>query len=188
MLGYQLVMLILPLLAGLGEPAEVKPAVQEVNTALTMAAQAANDYRPAWVVEAQAALGESSSYSVEVIDAVYEAASATGLSPELIWAVAYTESHGVHTTAAGRVKRGSSGEIGVMQVMPFWHRALKKKYGVDLDLYDVKDNIMAGAIILTRGGDDTRMMLSYYNTGQRIRSTPYQRKVSRYLAKLEPQG
>jgi soluble lytic murein transglycosylase-like protein len=185
MIGYGLVMLVLPLLAGLGEPAPVDPAQAEVNVAVGAAAQAARAYEPAWMAGAREALGSMNGYSVEVIDAVHSAAEETGVAPELIWAVAYTETKGFHTTPDGTVKRGSSGEIGVMQVKPFWSKALKKKYGVNLDLYSVKDNIMAGALILKSGGDDTRVALSYYNTGQRLKSSAYERKVTKYLAALE---
>ena len=97
----------------------------------------------------------------------------------------YTESHGRHTWANGSVKRGSVGEIGAMQIRPFWRRALKKHYDLDVDLYNMHDNVLAGAYILKRGGDDPNVMLSYYNTGQRVRSTPYQRKVTRYWNKLQ---
>ena len=159
-----------------------------MNFAVSTAAQAASEYEPFWVTQAREALGAQSDYSIEVIDAVNEAAVATGVAPEVIWAVAYTESHGFHTRENGQVKRGGAGEVGIMQVLPFWSKALKKKYGVDLDLYDVSDNIMAGAMILQRGGDDTQIALSYYNTGKRYRSTPYQRKVSKYLAQLTPAG
>jgi soluble lytic murein transglycosylase-like protein len=186
MIGYGLVLLVLPLLAGLGGSCQVEPAVSQVNSAVCTAAQAASAYEPIWVADVRNALGRSNDYSVDVIDAVHEAARETGVAPELIWAVAYTESKGFHTNATGKVKRGSSGEIGMMQVKPFWSRALKKKYGVELDLYEVKDNIMAGALILKNGGDDTKVALSYYNTGQRLKSSAYQRKVSNYLATLAP--
>jgi hypothetical protein len=39
--------------------------------------------------------------------------------------------------------------------------------------------------ILTRGGTERNVILSYYNTGQRYNSTPYQRKVERYITTLE---
>lgn len=188
MFGYHLVMLILPVLTGLGTPAQIQPAAIDVNFAVSTAAQAASEYEPLWVAQVRKALGEQNDYSVEVIDAVNDAAVATGVAPEVIWAVAYTESHGFHMRENGQVKRGGAGEIGIMQIKPFWSTALKKKCGVELDLYDVSDNIMAGAMILQRGGDDTKVALSYYNTGKRYSSTPYQRKVSKYLAQLTPAG
>ena len=186
MIGYHLVLLILPMLAGLQGAIQVQPAMQDVNVAVGTAVQAAADCEPAWVAEVHIALGEQNSYSTDVIDAINSAAECTGVAPEVIWAVAYTESHGFHMKADGKVKRGGAGEVGIMQVKPFWSKALKKNYGVDLDLYDVADNIMAGAMILKRGGDDTKVALSYYNTGKRYKTTAYQRKVTKYLAKFEP--
>ncbi len=188
MIGYHLVLLILPMLAGLDTPAQIRPAALDVNIAVMSAAEAASEFQPEWVAQAREALGTQNDYGVKVIDAVHEAALATGVAPEVIWAVAFTESKGFHMHPDGRVKRGGSGEVGIMQIKPFWSKALKKTYGVELDLYNVTDNIMAGALILKTGGDDTKVALSYYNTGKRLKSTAYERKVSKYLAQLQSAG
>ena len=139
----------------------------------------------AWRSAVQSELDDDSAYAARVEAAIADAAYRTGADPTMLWSVAFTESHGRHWSSPGKVKRGGSGEIGMMQVMPFWSRSLEKKYGVAVDLFDLEDNVLAGAYILSRGGESPHEMLSYYNTGQRVRSTAYQRKVMRYWSKLE---
>jgi soluble lytic murein transglycosylase-like protein len=133
----------------------------------------------------RAELVDSPEYAGRLAGYIREASQESGVSPSVIWAVMYTESHGRHWSRPGVVKRGGAGEVGAMQVQPWWERSLERHYGVKLDLYNMRDNIRAGAIILSRGGNQLNVMLSYYNTGRLLRSTPYQRKVMRYLGGFE---
>jgi len=103
------------------------------------------------------------------------------LPPELVLAVIDVESN------FDRFAISVAGAQGLMQVMPFWQKALKRKYDVEVDLFDLEDNVMAGALVLSRGGKTPQRMLSYYNTGQRVNSTPYQRKVMRYWRSIDAQ-
>jgi hypothetical protein len=138
-----------------------------------------------WEIALMTELADSPQYSAELASAINSAAAETGTSAEVLWGVAYTESHSRHWNERGRVKRGGAGEVGLMQVKPFWTKALKREYGVVLDLYKLADNVRAGAYILSRGGSDIGGMLGYYNTGKQVRGTRYQRKVQKYLASLD---
>jgi hypothetical protein len=138
-----------------------------------------------WEQVLQSELADSPDYASQLDTAIKSASAETGVPPEVIWSVAYTETHGRHWGADGVVKRGTHGEIGLMQVKPFWGRALKRVYGIDVDLYNVADNVRAGAYILSRGGSEINVMLSYYNTGRQLRQTAYERRVMRYLNSLD---
>jgi len=180
-----LAMLLLPLLAQDADGDRVEAARLKAGIKISAAAEAARSYTPpAWVAAAREELADSPEYCDEVVAAVCAASAETGLEQEMLWSVMFTESRGRHYRANGNVKRGGAGEIGVMQVLPWWRRGLKKEYGLEVDLYDVAGNILAGAYILKRGGKEPRVMLSYYNTGQRVRNTAYQRKVMRYWDRL----
>lgn len=180
-------LMLLPMLSQ--SRAEVHPAIEaasmRTSSFLTVAAAEAANYEPAWEEALRTELADSPVYAEELVGDIRDASDETGVSPAVIWAVMYTETHGRHWNDYGHVKRGGAGEIGAMQVLPWWHRGLMRKYGVDLDLYDLRDNVRAGAYILSRGGSNLKVMLSYYNTGQRIHSTPYQRKVMRYMVGFE---
>ena len=95
---------------------------------------------------------------------VAEAAKKAGVPPELAVAIAFKES-GLRTNAP----RGSSGEIGMMQVMP----ATGKGMGFsEKDLFDSNKNIEAGvkylkeALVATNGGKVAAAM--YYNAGPSV--------------------
>lgn len=185
-----LIAFALMLLPMLSPPrADVHPAIEAASSRtasfMTVAAAEVANYEPAWEEALRTELADSPVYSEELIGDIRDASEETGVSPAVIWAVMYTETHGRHWNDYGVVKRGSAGEIGAMQVLPWWRRGLERKYGVDLDLFDLRDNVRAGAYILSRGGDELNVMLSYYNTGQRIQHTPYQRRVERYLNAFE---
>jgi len=178
-------LLLIPLITGPAElPPEISTASADVNSRIAAAVDIAQDCEPAWKADVYAKLADKPKYARRMINAVYRAAEKGGLDPAMLWSVAYTETRGRHLDNSGRVKRGGAGEIGLMQIKPFWQRALKREYGVDIDLYKLEDNLLASTYILKRGGDDPRVMLSYYNTGQRIKSTSYERRVMRYLKKL----
>lgn len=165
-------------------PARVLTACDGVNTRVARAAHAAVHYVPAWERDLRDTLAEDPAYAARLASGIRAAARASGLDPALIWGVAYQESRGRHRTKRGAVKRGAAGEVGLMQLKPFWQRALRRAYGVQLDLYDLEGNLLAATYVLKRGGAEAPVMLSYYNTGRRVSSTPYQRRVMRHLARL----
>lgn len=178
-------MWLMPLLTQPADlPPELTAASAEVGCHIAAAVSAAQDEQPAWALDVRAKLADRPAYARRMVNALFAASQRSGLDPALLWSVAYAESRGQHRDNRGRVKRGGAGEIGLMQIKPFWQRALKREYGVSLDLYNLEDNLLASTYILKRGGDDRRVMLSYYNTGQRVRSTSYERRVLRYLKKL----
>lgn len=180
------IVMMLPLLVGQPLlPPQVEQCRDRVNDQISMAAQAAAEHTPAWEQDARSVLAEEPDYAERLVSAIRSAASASGVAAETLWGVAYTESRGRHWRSAGRIKRGGSGEIGLMQVLPFWQRALKRVAGLDLDLNRLEDNVLAGAYILRRGGDETPVMLSYYNTGQRLSGTRYQRRVMNYISSFQ---
>jgi len=174
------VLLALPWVASPSLPVHLGMACDGVNRGVTSAVVQAADYQPLWQRELQAQLADSPVYAGELAAAIASASQETGIDPEMLWSVAYIESHGRHTRDDGRVKRGSHGEVGLMQVQPFWARSLKRVYGIEVDLYNLADNVRAGAYILRRGGDKPAVMLSYYNTGKQLRGCAYQRKVMKY--------
>lgn len=165
-------------------PPEINAANAQVSGCIAAAVEAAQDRQPAWAADVRAKLADRPAYATRMVNALHRAAEHSGLDPAMLWSVAYAESRGRHRNERGQVKRGGAGEIGLMQIKPFWQRALMREYGVTVDLYNLEDNLLASTYILKRGGDDLRVMLSYYNTGQRIKSTSYQRRVMRYLKKL----
>ncbi len=181
-----IVLLLLPIFLQPQPSRLAQDASVSVASKISSAVASARSYTPpAWVAAIREELADDETYATTIIEAINAAATETGLPEELIWSVMHTESHGRHFRRPGQVKRGGAGEVGVMQVLPWWERGLKKEYDIDVDLYDVTENIRAGAYILRRGGTETRVMLSYYNTGQRVYNTPYQRRVMRYLKQFE---
>ena len=178
-------LMLLPLLEQPADrvPPELAAASARTSSYIAAALEEAQNYMPAWEEALRAELVDSPVYPCNLAGYIREASKETGVSPSVIWAVMFTESHGRHWNHYGKVKRGGAGEVGAMQVLPWWERGLKRKYGVELDLYNLKDTVRAGAYILSRGGGELKVMLSYYNTGQRIYNTPYQRKVMRYLGR-----
>jgi hypothetical protein len=141
---------------------------------------------PTWEVRAKA-------YGVGDAEiAAIHAADSYGVAGSVLLAVMMIESGGSHLNSRGAVKRGLAGEIGAMQIMPDWKSKLKRIYHMDVDLYDLEDNVRAAAVILFRGGydsddpDSIPYAASYYNTGQRgIRNTRYSREVMKLLAEIE---
>lgn len=178
------VYLMIPLLAGPAVPPEISAASADVNARMKMAVAAAVDYEPAWEIDLRSELADSPVYAQRMVDAVYSASQQSGLDPAVLWSVAYTETRGRHRDNQGRVKRGGDREIGLMQIQPFWARALKREYNLDLDLFKLEDNLLASTFILKRGGTDLNTMLSYYNTGRRLKSSSYQRRVMKYLDRM----
>lgn len=186
----ELLAMLLPMLQPAPQAQVALQAAQRMNVAAFSAAADTAVWQTAqpdeaWRSALQTELAEDSAYAAQVEAAIDSAVVRTGADPTMLWSVMFTESRGRHWASPDNVKRGGSGEIGMMQVMPFWSRSLEKKYGVTLDLYNLEDNVLAGAYILSRGGETPSQILSYYNTGQRIRSSAYQRKVMRYWGKLE---
>ncbi len=186
----EIIALLLPMLQPAPQADIAVQASQMTNAAAQVAADETLDWqinRPmdAWRIALRDELSDDTEYAARVEAAIDAAVLRTGADPAMLWSVAYTESHGRHWKSPGAVKRGGSGEIGMMQVMPFWEKSIKKKYSVELDLFNLEDNMVAGALVLSRGGETPHRMLSYYNTGQRVRSTAYQRKVMQYWSSIE---
>ncbi|GEM_PF-3493374 len=180
------IVMALPLLVGQPQlPPHVEACSDRVNAQIALAAQAAAEHTPSWEQDARRVLAEEPDYAERLVGAIRSAACASGVAAETLWGVAYTESRGRHRDPLGRIKHGGSGEIGLMQVLPFWQKALRRVAGLEVDLNHLEDNVLAGAFILQRGGDETAVMLSYYNTGQRVRSTRYQRRVMNYIASFQ---
>lgn len=96
---------------------------------------------------------------VDVERALYQAADDFGLDPQLLWAVAVTES-GLRPTA-----RSSVGAMGIMQLMP----ATAARYNVS-NPYDPAQNIAAGArhlrYLLDYYKGDVIAALAAYNAGE----------------------
>ena len=78
------------------------------------------------------------SCKIDLRSEVIDEANSQGVPPEVALAVATQESGLCHWSASGAVKRGTSGEYGIMQLMPATAAAL----GVDPT--DVNDNIHGG--------------------------------------------
>lgn len=83
---------------------------------------------------------------VEYQEYIRKAANKTGFPYQnVIAAILLTESN------ANMLVRGSSGEIGLMQIMPSTFQMLKKKYNLketESDLYDPEFNIYVGTLLL----------------------------------------
>jgi soluble lytic murein transglycosylase-like protein len=180
-----LMLLMLPWAANPALAVNIMAAQTGVNAGLTEAAAAVEVITPAWESALRTELVDSPVYADKLVAAITAAATETGIDPGMLWSVAYTETHGRHCRDDGSIKRGNEGEVGVMQIKPFWEKALKRTYGLDIELDDVQQNVRAAAYILKRGGDDSVVMLSYYNTGKQLRGCAYQRKVMKYWESLE---
>jgi hypothetical protein len=137
----------------------VTGAVHEVAQApvsiVTEVAQA-----PLKVAQAAEALRQSFfSKEVPFGDIIYSEAKKNDLPPELVAAVAHTESKFIPTARSG------AGAVGVMQLVPRTGRWFGAR-----DLTNPAQNIMAGAKYLRyltdRFGGDQQMALAAYNAGE----------------------
>lgn len=81
---------------------------------------------------------------VRIGTAVADAARSSGLSERWIWAVMQAESG----LDAGAVS--PRGAMGLMQLMPATWAALRSDLGLGRDPFDVRDNVLAGAVYLQR--------------------------------------
>jgi Transglycosylase SLT domain len=120
----------------------------------------------------------------------YVAAAALrfGIPQEWIWAVMRVES-------AGNARAVSSaGATGLMQIMPGTWAVLRARYGLGTNVYDPRDNIMAGAAYLREMHDRYGPvgMLAAYNAGPGRyedylkRGRPLPAETVAYVAKLAP--
>lgn len=85
-----------------------------------------------------------------------------GVPPSIALAVANRESGVCHWTSSGAVKRGSAGEVGIMQLMPSTAQAL------GVDPYDFQSNIRGGVRYLAdmyRQFGSWDLALEAYNWG-----------------------
>jgi len=177
----QVMILVFPLFNLAPEtPEHVLAAGDQVNMKIAAAVSVAAEYQPAWELDVYEVLEKDPEYAERLVKAIRRYSKESGLEAAMLWSVAYTETRGSHWTKRGNVKRGGAGEIGLMQIMPSWKKSLKRVYDLEVDLYHLEDNMHAATVILKRGGDDPDVMLSYYNTGQRVHNTRYQRAVKRY--------
>lgn len=93
---------------------------------------------------------------------VADAARRFGIPEAWIWAVMRVESAG-NARAVSR-----AGAKGLMQIMPATWAGLRARYGLGVDPFDVRDNIMAGAAYLREMHDrygNASAMLAAYNAG-----------------------
>ncbi|HEV2605618.1 MAG TPA: lytic transglycosylase domain-containing protein [Microvirga sp.] len=115
-------------------------------------------------VAAQPAPVQSSStiaVAAPISDAVAEASRRFGVPEHWIRAVMQVES-------AGRVDAVShAGAMGLMQVMPGTYAELRARYGLGVDPFAVRDNVMAGTAYLREMFDryGATGMLAAYNAG-----------------------
>lgn len=93
-------------------------------------------------------------------DQMESVALAYGVDPELVLAIAWTESR-CDPTAHGR-----DNDSGMMQIIPKWHGDRIERLGVT-DLFDPVQNMTLGVDLLVDLGakDDLRKALATYNGG-----------------------
>lgn len=114
-------------------------------------------------------------------DLIGEAASIHGLEPELLAAVAHTESN-FNTLA-----RSPKGACGLLQLMP----ATAARFGVQ-EIFDPQQNVQAGARylswLLERFDQDKTLALAGYNAGEgavdRHRGVPPFRETQQYVRRV----
>lgn len=120
---------------------------------------------------------------------VADAARRFGIPEAWIWAVMRVESGG-NARAVSR-----AGAMGLMQIMPATWGALRARYGLGPDPFDVRDNIMAGTAYLREMHDrygNASAMLAAYNAGPGryddfvSRGRPLPAETVGYLAQLAP--
>ena len=78
---------------------------------------------------------------------IAEASQRFAIPQEWIRAVMRAESGG-RTTLDGRPITSAAGAMGLMQLMPGTFADMRRRYGLGLDSYDPRDNILAGAAYL----------------------------------------
>jgi soluble lytic murein transglycosylase-like protein len=119
---------------------------------------------------------------------VADAAQRWAIPEAWIWAVMDVESAGDPGAVSGK------GAMGLMQIMPATWAALRIRYALGADPYDVRANIMAGAAylraMLDRYGDPAAM-LAAYNAGpgrydEYLRGRPLPAETRAYVARLAP--
>ncbi|WP_395697788.1 lytic transglycosylase domain-containing protein [Methylocella sp.] len=120
---------------------------------------------------------------------ITEASRRFGIPPGWIVAVMRAES-------AGDVRAVSSaGAMGLMQVMPDTWAELRVRYALGRNLYDPRDNILAGTAYLREMWDrygDIAAMLAAYNAGparydeHRAKGRPLPAETRAYVASLVP--
>jgi soluble lytic murein transglycosylase-like protein len=96
-----------------------------------------------------------------IAESVSEASRRFAIPPAWIWAVMRAESRGdVHALSP-------KGAMGLMQIMPSTWSELRSRYGLGVDPYDPRDNIVAGAAYLRELRDryGERGFLAAYNAG-----------------------
>jgi soluble lytic murein transglycosylase-like protein len=119
---------------------------------------------------------------------VADAARQFGIPEAWIWAVMRVESNGnIRATSP-------AGAMGLMQIMPATWARLRARYSLGDDVYDPRDNIMAGAAYLREMHDryGSPGFLGAYNAGPGryddyvSRGRPLPRETVAYVTKLAP--
>ena len=119
---------------------------------------------------------------------VADAAQRYAIPEPWIWAVMGVESAGDPGAVSAK------GAMGLMQIMPANWAALRIRYALGADPYDVRANIMAGAAYLRAMFDrygDPAAMLAAYNAGpgrydEYLRGRPLPAETRAYVARLAP--
>ncbi len=129
---------------------------------------------------------EVQSQRIDIAPLVTEAAQRFGLPEEWIYAVMRTES-------AGRIGAVSSaGAMGLMQLMPGTWARQRSRFGLGVDPFDPRDNIMAGTSYLREMYDSygAAGFLAAYNAGPgryedwRDRGRPLPAETRNYVARI----
>jgi soluble lytic murein transglycosylase-like protein len=106
---------------------------------------------------------------VNLRDLIYQESLAKGVPPEIALAVAQRESGISQWTQGGGLVTGTSGEIGVFQLMP------KTALGLGVDPRDLSQNIAGGVSLLAQlfqKYGNWAQALSAYNSGNPNSSSP----------------
>jgi hypothetical protein len=136
----------------------------------------------------QAAAERAQPRVVDIATHVSEASRRFGIPEAWIYAVMRTES-------AGRIGAVSSaGAMGLMQLMPGTWARQRARYGLGVDPFDPRDNIMAGTSYLREMYDrySAYGMLAAYNAGPgryedwRDRRRPLPAETRTYVARIAP--
>ncbi len=124
-----------------------------------------------------------SAVNISLPSLIYQQALASGVPPSIALAVAQQESGVAQWTPNGNLVTGSSGEIGVFQLMP----ATAASLGVDPT--DVNQNIQGGIAFLAQlyqKYGDWAKALSAYNSGSPTGSPSYANSVLAIAGSVAP--
>ena len=121
--------------------------------------------------------------SINLASLIYQQAQASGVPPEIALAVAQQESGISQWTKNGNLVTGTSGEIGVFQLMP------ATAAGLGVDPTDVNQNISGGISLLAelyQKFGNWAQALSAYNSGSPTGSPGYANSVLSIAGTITP--